>query len=111
MMTYTEWVESLRRASFERGFDEGFKRGLEESLEESLEEGRALGWDVSRVIVVRQALRRFGAQTAVKLARMVEPMSLEQVDRVSDAVVECDTGDELLVRAANGAWLPTSSQA
>ncbi len=74
--TYTEWVESHER------------RGIKQ--------GRA-------TMLVRLASRRFGAETAEKLAGLVRAMGAEQLARVGDAVVDCDTGDELLAAAGNGA--------
>lgn len=78
--TYTEWAEGHRQTGREQG----------------LEQGR-------RTMVVRQASRRFGTQTAKALAEMVRSMGPEQLDQVGDAVVDCETGDELLAQAANGA--------
>ena len=54
-------------------------------------------------MLVRLASRRFGAETAEKLAGLVRAMGAEQLSRVGDAVVDCDTGDELLEAASNGA--------
>ena len=81
--TYAEWAESHRQQGLERG----------------LERGRAEG----RAMLVRLASRRFGAETAKQLAGLVGSMSAEELARVGDAVVDCDTGDELLAVAGNGA--------
>ena len=78
--TYTEWVESTQPQVLERGI----KRG-------------------SATMLVRLAGRRFGAETAEKLAGLVRAMGAEQLARVGDAVVDCNTGDELLEAARNGA--------
>ena len=53
-------------------------------------------------MLVRLASRRFGAETAKQLAGMVGAMGAEELARVGDAVVDCDTGDELLAVAGNG---------
>ncbi len=74
--TYTEWVESHRQ------------------------QGRTEG---GATMLVRLASRRFGAETAEKLAGLVRAMGAEQLASVGDAVVDCDTGDELLEAASNGA--------
>ena len=81
--TYTEWVESHERRGLERGMEQGRTE--------------------SRAMLVRLASRRFGAETAEKLAGLVRAMGAEQLSRVGDAVVDCDTGDELLEAASNGA--------
>ena len=49
------------------------------------------------------ANRKFGAETGKRLAELVGSMGPEQLVRVGDAVVDCDTGDDLLAEAANGA--------
>ena len=81
--TYAEWAESHRQ------------RGLEQGLERGRAEGRAL--------LVRLASRRFGTETAEQLAGLVRAMGAEQLALVGDAVVDCDTADELLAVADNGA--------
>ena len=83
--TYAEWAEGHRQ------------RGLEQGLEQGLERGRAEG----RAVLLRLASRRFGAQTARRLEARVRSMSAEQLARVGDAVVECDTADDFLAVAGN----------
>ena len=56
-----------------------------------------------RVLVLRLASRKFGTETGKRLADLVGSMGPEQLVRVGDAVVDCDTGDALLAEAANGA--------
>ena len=85
--TYAEWAESHRQ------------RGLEQGLERGLERGRTEG----RAMLVRLASRRFGAETGEQLAGLVRAMGAEELARVGDAVLDCDTGDELLEVAGNGA--------
>ena len=94
--TYTEWVESTQPQVLERGIKQGIERGRTEGIAQ----GRTEGW---ATMLVRLAARRFGAETAEKLAGLVRAMGAEQLARVGDAVVDCDTGDELLAAASNGA--------
>ena len=68
--------------------------------ERGRERGRA---EQGRSMVLRLASRRFGAETARELKGLVEGMGAEELTRVGDAVVDCDTGDELLEAAGNGA--------
>ena len=89
--TYTEWVESHERRGLERGMERGRTDGIEQGRTES------------RAMLVRLAGRRFGEETAEKLAGLVRAMGAEQLARVGDAVVDCDTGNELLAAAGNGA--------
>ena len=81
--TYAEWAEGHRQ------------RGLEQGLQQ----GRA----ETRAILLRLASRRFGAQAARQLEGMVRLMGAKQLARVGDAVVECDTADELLAAAGDRA--------
>ena len=96
--TYAEWAEGHRQRGLEQGLEQGREQGLERGLERGLEQGRAEG----RAILLRLASRRFGAQTARRLEERVRSMSAEQLARVGDAVVECDTADDFLAVAGNG---------
>ena len=97
--TYAEWAEGHRQRGLEQGLQQGLERGREQGLERGLEQGRAEG---RAVLLLRQASRRFGAQTARRLEARVRSMSAEQLARVGDAVVECDTADEFLAVAGDG---------
>ena len=77
--TYAEWAESHRQRGLEQGRTEG------------------------KAMLVRLASRRFGAETGKQLAGLVRSMGGEELARVGDAVLDCDTGDELLEVAGNGA--------
>ena len=84
---YEKWVEGHER----RGMAKGVKRGVARGRREQ-----------GREMVLRLASRKFGAETAKRLEGLVGAMGPEQLVQVGDAVVECDTGDELLIEAANG---------
>ena len=50
-------------------------------------------------VLRRLAARRFGEETAGELSRLLdEPPGLGDIDRVTDALVECATGDEFIDR-------------
>ena len=85
--TYAEWAEGHRQ------------QGLEQGLEQGIERGRAEG---RAAMLVRVASRRFGAETAEQLAGLVRAMGAEQLARIGDAVVDSETGEELLAAAGNG---------
>ena len=88
--TYTEWAEGHQQ------------RGLERGLEQGRVEGRVQGRVEGRAaLVLRQAARRFGREAARQLERMMRSMGAEQLARVGDAVVDCDTADEFLAAAGN----------
>ena len=80
--TYQEWAEGHRLKGVEQGIEQGMVRGR-------------------KVLLVRQASRKFGAETGKRLEELVGSMGPEQLVRVADAVVDCETGDDLLAEAAN----------
>ena len=74
---------------------DGIQKGLEQGLEEGLERGRAEG----RALVGRLATRKFGAQTAEQLSRVLDDMAdPEQLAQVADAIMDCDSDAELFAR-------------
>ena len=85
---YEEWVEGHERRGMARGVKKGVKQGV------------ARG---HREMVLRQASRKFGAETAERLEGLVGAMGPEQLVQVGHAVAECETGDAMLAEAANGA--------
>ena len=86
-----EAARELRREGREQGLEQGRAQGLEQGLADK------------RALVVRQAERRFGSETAERLRRVLAGSGPEAVDQAADAVVDCDTGDKLLARTSNGA--------
>ena len=72
--TYTEWAEGHRQQG-------------------RVEERAAL--------VLRLASRRFGREAARQLEGMMRSMGTEQLARVGDAVVDCDSADEFLAAAGS----------
>ncbi len=108
--TYAEWAEGHRQRGLEQGLERGREQGLERGRAQGLERGRAQGLERGleqgraegrAVLLLRLASRRFGAQTARRLEARVRSMSAEQLARVGDAVVECDTADEFLAVAGS----------
>ena len=73
-----------------------WKNLKERAHREGLGQGRAEG----RSIVCRQARLKFGVVTAERLAVLLEEVSdPEQIARIGDRIIECETGEELLTRA------------
>ena len=67
--------------------------GVEELKERARREGRT-------ALVCRLARLKFGAGTADRLSRLLEEVSdPEQIARIGDRIIECETGEELLARA------------
>ncbi len=46
----------------------------------------------------RQAVARFGAQTAGRLSTLLRSVDVDRLDDVGDWMLACETGDELLDR-------------
>ena len=75
---------------------EWFRQGREEGVRRGREEGRA----EERALLLRQAARRFGADTAEALGRLLEGVDdADRLAEVGEMIVDCRTGGELLDRA------------
>lgn len=66
---------------------------------EGVEQGRELGRTDERTRLRRQAALKFGAGTAERLSDGLSTLvSREDLDRVGDWIIECESGEELLAR-------------
>ena len=65
-------------------------------------EGRAEGREEGRAAtLVRQARRKFGAETADGLATLLAGVSdPERVGEIADLIIDCASGDDFLAQAA-----------
>ena len=73
-----------------------FQRGMDELSDQGAREGAGR-------VLRRLATRRFGEETAGRLSRLLKELSAaEDIGEVSDALLECGTGEEFIerVRAA-----------
>ena len=53
-----------------------------------------------RVLICRQAARKFDAETADRLSGVLDGLAdVERLAEVGEWIIECETGDELLDRA------------
>ena len=77
-----EWPKQWLREARERGVAEGHERGVAEGREQGLTQGV----DQQRALLCRQAVARFDADTAARLAE------------VGDWLVRCDTAATFLSR-------------
>ena len=92
--TLDEWAEEKYRL----GQAEGMRRGRSKGRVEGRMEGRVEG---ERELLRRQAERRFGADVAEALSKLIEGLDApDRLAEVGDLVVDCATGGELLDRAA-----------
>ena len=84
---------NLRAAERESGLVQGRELGLVQGLER----GRELGRADERIR--RQAALKFGPGAADRLAdHLARLTTKEDLDRVGDWIIECESGDELLLR-------------
>ena len=88
-----KWFEEVRAEYVAEGIEQGIERGVAQERSRSLARLR------------RQATIKFGAQTAGRLSALLEAtLSAERMehigDRVSEWIVECQQGEELLARAS-----------
>ena len=82
MTSFTEDEEMYERAKELRDqvHRDGFRQGL-------------------GLVVRRLATRKFGAETAERLTRILEDVAdAERIDEVVDAIIDCDSGAELVAR-------------
>ena len=94
--TVKEWTEQWFREGREQGLEQGIEQGLERGREQGLERGRA----EERALLCRQASRKFDAETAARLAGLLDRLTdPERLAEVGDWIIECGTGADLLDRA------------
>ena len=100
--TLDEWAEEKFRLGRVEGMERGRAEGQVEGMEQGMEQGRFKGRvEGERALLVRLAQRRFGADVAEALSKLVG--GVEDPDRlaeVGDLVVDCTTDRELLDRAS-----------
>ena len=72
---------------------------LQKGIEEGIERERLASIQRERELVLRQVTRRFGPGTAEQLLPVLERISeQEDIARVADAVIECESAEEFLRR-------------
>ena len=93
-------LEEGREQGLEEGLEEGREQGLEEGREQGLEEGREQGLEQHRTTLSRFAARRFGDGTAADLTEVLRGVNdPEHLTDMSELVLDCATGGELLAGA------------
>ena len=93
-----EQVKSLKEAEM---IYAGVEELKERAHRQGLGEGRAEGHRRGRItLVCRLARRKFGAETAERLSRLLEGITdPDRICRIGDRIIECETGAELLAQA------------
>ena len=96
-MTLQERVARWSEPWIEQGKQQGIELGKQQGVEKGKREHR-------REQVRRLAEVRFGVGTAERLFALLQHEDdLQRLDALAVAVVRCETGDELLRQASNGA--------
>ena len=97
---FDEWFAGVRAQHVAEGIEQGVVRGIKQGVERGIEQERAR----SLARLRRQAAIKFGAGTAERLSAVLSaagPRAMERVgDRVSDWIVECERGEDLLSRVS-----------
>ena len=92
----------------ERNTDRWLKRYRREVYADGLADGRRQALAHERSLLVRQAARRFGADTGQRLgARLENVNDPGLLNRVGELIVDCETGKQLLA-GIDGAGLNSS---
>ena len=77
---------------FQQGMDELVQRGVRQGIEQGAQQGQAL-------VLRRQIERKFGEEAAGRVSGLLGKLtSPEGIDRVTDALLECATGEEFIER-------------
>jgi len=81
---------------FQQGMDELVQRGVRQGIEQGILQGARQG---QALVLRRQIARKFGEETAGQLSELLTEVSdPEHIDRLTDALLECATGDEFIER-------------
>ena len=95
---------SLLGERIDQAIDESRARGLEQGLERGLERGLEQGLERQRAMLLRQAAKKFDADTAARLETSLA--AVDDPDRlveIVDLVIDSADGDELLSRVSGAA--------
>ena len=89
------WDASVRAEYVAQGVVRGRLQGIEQGVAQGIERGRA----EEGMRLGRQVMLKFGAQTVERLSGLLADLTArEDLDRVSDWIIECGTGEEFLTR-------------
>ena len=89
---------------FQQGMDELVRRGVRQGIEQGILKGTQQGRQQGQALVLRRQIeRKFGQETAGQLSDLLAEFSgPEDIDKVTDALLECATGEEFIDRVRTG---------
>ena len=98
---YSEGLTQLREKTmaelvdrFQRSLDELVQEGRRQGIQQGARQGRHEG---QVLLLRRQIARKFGDHTAGQLSELLDDLTgLDNIDRVTDALLECGTGEEFI---------------
>ena len=91
------WPDEWIHQGIEQGREQGIEQGIEQGRERGVAEGRRQG---QRELLRRLAEMRFGPRMANRLfASLRREEDPRRLDAIAEAVVRCETGEELLRQA------------
>ena len=94
--------EEGRSEGLEQGVARGIEQGIERGIEQGIERGMEQGIQQQQRLVRGLVARRFGADTADRVAPKLDELSdPERISAVADAVLDCETAEEFIARTVN----------
>ncbi len=89
---------------FRQGMDELVQRGVRQGILQGAQQGRQQGRQQGQALLLRRQIeRKFGEETATRATGLLGKLtSPEGIDRVTDALFECASGDEFIERVRMG---------
>ena len=95
---YVNQFQETFRDGLAQGVEQGLAQGLAQGVEQGLAQGVEQGVKQAHVDIARW---KFGEETAERLAELLEAAGdAERVSRIGRLLVECETDEELIAKAA-----------
>jgi flagellar biosynthesis/type III secretory pathway protein FliH len=92
-------VDTSRQEGLEAGLQQGIEQGIQTGIEQGVELERSRRLERQRSLVVRLLERMLGVVLSESVQENIQPLSLEQLDRLNEALLTFSTLDDL------NAWL------
>lgn len=88
-----KWFEGVRAEHVAQGVQQGVEQGIQQGVEQERDRGLAR--------LRRHTAIKFGVPTAERLAGLLgATIAAEQMERVGDWIMECDSSGDLLARVS-----------